>query len=786
MTLLSHALAFLLGVFLASMVGGVDDLWLALAWAFVGLRVLRPTWQGPRGWRPLRAHPLTAAALLALGAARFAATAAPLHDPAHIAHYALAHEGARVRLVGRVVRPPQRIAADTWALVLAVERVRPLSSDSAFGRALPLRGRLLVRLQNAKAASWQYGDRVVVEGVLLPLPQGRASYRAYLARLGAAARLTADRGGRLAASGAFSWRGMLYALRARAYALVRRYWPAPEGPLFGGILLGLEQDIAPDLYEAFRATGTAHIIVISGFNLTVLAALVIRLTGRVLGRSWGALAAAGALGLYTLLVGADPAVLRAALMAGLGLLARQVGRRQHGFTTLALSAAVMTAAQPWALWDIGFQLSFAATLGLMLYADPLGRLAERGLQRMLPRSWAARLRPWVEEFFLLTLAAQALTLPLSAYYFHRIAPVSILANPLILPAQGPLMVLGGLAVLVGLVAPPIGQGLAWLAWPWAAYTIRVTLAVARWAGPGWHVGYWSGGTLVLLYAALAWGTWRARAGRLPRRVPPSWVAVGLLALNLALWSHLRARPDGWLHLWIWPLPGSPAVLVQFPRGPRVLINGGQDPARLDHALGSVLSPAQRRLSAWVVTDNRAASSGALGDLLTRYPPEQVWWLPQRGRSPEVRVWQSALVAQGVPLEQAVAGAALSDGSAQLLAQTVGPGGGALEVRYGAFRAVLYAGHAEHLGPAHVWLLPGEGPTRDLWRLSATAVPAGPGQGVCWWLEDLGPVHLWSNGRRWGVAATRGATAPASRQDCGRPQEEEGEVAAGKRKMNTLP
>ena len=76
-------------------------------------------------------------------------------------------------------------------------------------------------------------------------------------------------------------------------------------------------------------------------------------------------------------------------------------------------------------------------------------------------------------YFLLTLAAQLTTLPLMAYYFKRISLTALIANPLILPAQPPLMVLGGLSVITGLVFPPVGQLMAWVAWPFSAYTIRV-------------------------------------------------------------------------------------------------------------------------------------------------------------------------------------------------------------------------------------------------------------------------------------------------------------------------
>ena len=104
--------------------------------------------------------------------------------------------------------------------------------------------------------------------------------------------------------------------------------------------------------------------------MTIVAGLFLLLFGRLLGPRRGAAAAALGILLYTLLVGTSPAVVRAALMAGLSLFARQIGRHQHGLNSLALVAAGMSAFNPQVLWDIGFQLSFSATLGLVLYAEP--------------------------------------------------------------------------------------------------------------------------------------------------------------------------------------------------------------------------------------------------------------------------------------------------------------------------------------------------------------------------------------------------------------------------------
>ncbi len=156
-------------------------------------------------------------------------------------------------------------------------------------------------------------------------------------------------------------------------------------------------------------------------------------------------------------------MVRAALMGGLSLFARTVGRRQDGLNSLGLVAAVMALSNPLILWDAGFQLSFTATLGLILYADPLSEAFTRIASRRLPPETALRLAGPAGEYFLYTLAAQLLSLPVTMYHFKSFSLVAWIANPVVLPVQPPVMVLGGLAVVAGMLFLPLGS-LAVVVW----------------------------------------------------------------------------------------------------------------------------------------------------------------------------------------------------------------------------------------------------------------------------------------------------------------------------------
>ena len=198
-------------------------------------------------------------------------------------------------------------------------------------------------------------------------------------------------------------------------------------------------------------------------NITILAALVISLTSRTLGIRRGAIVAAIVIAFYTILVGADASVVRAAIMGGLVLFARFLGRMTLALASLSAAAIVMTLVNPYVLWDVGFQLSFAATLGLVLYAEPIKDWFVKIASRWMEAAQAKRLSIPVGEFILFTFAAQITTLPLTAYHFQRLSLISFLANPIVLPAQPPLMILGGLAMLAGMLWLPLGQIMAWLA-----------------------------------------------------------------------------------------------------------------------------------------------------------------------------------------------------------------------------------------------------------------------------------------------------------------------------------
>jgi competence protein ComEC len=424
---------------------------------------------------------------------------------------------------------------------------------------------------------------------------------------------------------------------------------------------------------------------------------------RLLGRFKGAVAAGLGIAAYTLLVGAEPAVVRAAIMGGLSLFARQVGRRQEGLNSLAGVAAAMALFNPQILADASYQLSFGATLGLVLYADPLAAWFERLITNplspnpLLPSRLSLVASRLVSEYFLFTLAAQVTTLPVMALHFRRISLVSLVANPAILPAQPAVMVLGGLAVLLGMVYLPLGQVAGALAWPFVAYTIRAVELFGALQGGVLALGAVGVLGVAGYYAVLfAWTFAGARARQAVTAIGPglSLAAAGLL--TVLVWRAALAAPDGRLHLVVLDASdgsiSGDALLVQSPTGRYLLINGGPSSRKLSDALGRRLPFAHRRLDYLVVAHPRQEEIRALPTVTERFPPGAVLWAGNREASTSATALLDSLSQAQVPVTEAVPGQFLDlGGGARLQVLACGKSGGVFLLEWGNFRAVLPIG-----------------------------------------------------------------------------------------------
>ncbi len=699
------SLAFITGIFLANAFTLPTSTWLILAAGFFFLSLFAFLVKRLRARRyPAQAIPspprlakfssLPVLLLaLSLGAARYQASLPDLADPNFVA----AHNdtGQRLSISGVVIDFPDMRDTFTY-LRVEVEDLRPYGTTT---QHTPVHGLILARTDPTQA--FHYGDRLLLHGALETPPEAEDfSYRDYLARQGIYSYLPEARVTVLESGQGSPFWAAIYALKERALVAVYQLWPDPEASLFAGILLGVETGIPAEVQQAFKETGTTHIIAISGFNIAIISGLFATMFGRLLGPRKGALAAILGIGLYTILVGADPAVVRAAIMGGFALFARQVGRRQQALNTLAITAALMSLADPHTPWSVGFQLSFAATLGLVLYAQPLQDGFDRLLARRLPQTTAKKIAAPVGEFVLFTFAAQLTTLPLMAYYFGSISWVAFLTNPVILPAQPPIMTLGGLALILGTLYLPLGKLAAPLAWPFVLYTIRAVEFFAGMPGGALPLGDFSLVWVIAFYGLLftitfAWQplqAWVAARGenRAQAFAIPVITVLGVAALFV--WRTAFAAPDGLLRLTLLDVGSGDAILLQTPAGRYALINRGPSAARLSEGLGRRLPPFRRELDWLIVASAREAQIAGVARNLERFAAANVLWAGALSPARDADYLRETLTTLNLPLTFAAPGYALDLGEGAILrVLTVSERGAILLLEWDHFRALLPLG-----------------------------------------------------------------------------------------------
>lgn len=429
-------------------------------------------------------------------------------------------------------------------------------------------------------------------------------------------------------------KGWLFSLRNRLAQPLASALPEPQGSLAQALLLGIRSQIPDSLTNSLRYSGTAHIIAISGLNLTILSGIILSTLAWLFGRrrpTYIVLTLA-TIWLYALLTGMQPPVFRAAIMISLLLTALWLGRPQSAMPSIALAAAIMVGINPQILADVSFQLSFAAVAGLALLAPPLQTWGRKALPENAG-AFAATVSPIIDSFAI-TLAALIAAFPLIAYYFGYVSLVALPANFFALLAVPGVIVTTLLTAVLGLVAPTLSWVIGWVAWLFLSYTIKVVegfgaLPFASYQIPmNWIVLLAYYGVIVAILSRKRLGMAiskllaliQARLGKLPQliyQLPKKWVFISLLIVTTLLWLAVATTPDKHLEVSFLDVGQGDAILIQK-GSQQILIDGGPDSEKICLELGKKLPFWDRTIDLVVLTHPHDDHLIGLVEVLQRY------------------------------------------------------------------------------------------------------------------------------------------------------------------------
>jgi competence protein ComEC len=371
-------------------------------------------------------------------------------------------------------------------------------------------------------------------------------------------------------------------------------------------------------------------------------------------------------------------------MGALYVVAIALGRRNTAFVAMGIAAAVMTAQDPQIAHDVSFQLSFAATLGLILLTPSLTTVFDRLTSRN-PTIGDFPLTRMFVDVATMTLAATAFTLPILAINFQKVSMVAPVANLFAVPAFVAVAATSGAAAIAGLLLPGDAGFMAWLAWPPAAYMIGVirifgALPVASTELRGVHVEH-----AIAYYAGL--GALISLLSRVPRKlierpqpapsprqrlVPAIGLAVVLCLASALLWLATSPPASGRLTVTFLDVGQGDAILIEGPNRHRILVDGGPSGEMITAALGRRLPFDNRRLDMVVLTHPQEDHLGGLPEVVEQYDVRSVLANPLEGDSGAYREWQAALQARGIHPVDAARGQTIDLGGG-VVASVLSPG-----------------------------------------------------------------------------------------------------------------
>lgn len=556
----------------------------------------------------------------------------PAIDEHHVQFY---NSQGIVQISGIVITEPE-VKDKTSAFQFSVKELLLDNTNKS------VTGKVLIRVPRYK--SIHYGDILKITGKLETPPQfDDFDYRGFLARQDIYSITNYPRIEVIGTGKGLKPLAWVYSLRNRLSNSLTQALPGPQASLAQGILLGLRGDISPSMTVAFSRTGTAHLLAISGINLTIVMGILLSAGIWLFGRRrftyiWLAL---GIIWLYALVTGMKAPVVRATIMGSMLLLGEYLGRQRSAATALTFAAAIMVGIDPSILWDASFQLSFLAMAGLVFIAPIIQTLSKKaivnvfGTERTTPAACN-----FIVDSFAITLAAIVATWPVIAYNFDIFSLVGLPATFFALLAMPGIIVTTAITSIVGLFLPFLAKIFGYLSWLFLSYFMLVVKTFDKLPFASvkldniqvWQVWLYYALLAAAMTAIFSWkrlsnflkgvaSETRLLAGKASDFVPTKhkrWILFAFLLSVCIVWAAIIQLPDDKLHVSVLDVGQGDAILIQTPNGQDILIDGGPSPRAISLALGEKLPFWDRTIDLIVLTQPQADHLTGLLEVLNNY------------------------------------------------------------------------------------------------------------------------------------------------------------------------
>ncbi|CAA9411842.1 DNA internalization-related competence protein ComEC/Rec2 [uncultured Leptolyngbya sp.] len=510
-----------------------------------------------------------------------------------------------VTIQGQIESPPRLTRAQRQQFWLRVSDFDSADSTTQAEKTKQsVTGKLYVTVP-PQAKPIHPGQVVAITGTLYKPrpatnPQG-FDFQAYLKREGTFAGFNGRRLTLLQEGAPWGW----WRVRQRIIQAQVRWLGVPAGPLVSAMVLGSRAvDLPFEVRDEFMKVGLAHALAASGFQTSLILAVVLALTRQQGTRQQLGFGTA-ALITFGCLSGFEPAVLRAVFMGFAGLIALATKRQARPLAILLGVAVLMLFHNPIWIWNLGFQLSFLATLGLIVTVPALS----------LRLDW---LPPAIAALIAVPMAALVWTLPLQLFSFGTVPIYSLLANVVATPLISVITIGGFISGLAGLIWPLVGSALAWLLYYPAHSLIGVVHWFSRLPGSSVALGTIDLWQLVLLYGALglAWRSswWQRR-----------WWLAGLAALAVVAIPVWQTKSTIF-QVTVLATQKSPIMVIQE-RGWTTLINSGDELTARSLILPFLEQQGINQIDWAIATDPHSKSNRGWLELLQRLPVKQFSEIP---------------------------------------------------------------------------------------------------------------------------------------------------------------